>query len=162
MKQLISSPEKTSLVSGYKEENIPGANDFSRYNVTGLIRFEEKRESYAWVEPAKILFVKSADHYVRSLVQDGDKKKWMIRHCTIKDLLATLSPGDFVRLNRFYILNTSHFSHINEQEKTIYLDDDFSIPAPHRISRYILELLKQITYVKCISRNNLDNSFPQR
>ena len=137
------------------EKNQPsihheGKNVFTTTNSfsaprSALIRFEEKKETYTWVDPEKILFVKSADHYVKSLIQQGDQKKWMIRHSTIKDLLTILTYDHFVRLNRFYILNTNHFSYLNEAEKTIYLDDDFSILIPHRISRYILELLKKIS-----------------
>jgi len=144
MKPTLSFIEKKAPAIPYTETNVSTTtNGFSTVASSELIRFEEKKETYNWVEPEKILFVKSADHYVKSLIQHGDQKKWMIRHCTIKDLLAILSYDHFVRLNRFYILNTDHFSYLNEREKTIYLDDDFSIPVPHRISRYILELLKK-------------------
>ena len=136
--------EKKPSSIHHGEKNVSTTNFFSAPG-SALIRFEEKKETYTWVDPEKILFVKSADHYVRSLIQQGDEKKWMIRHCTIKDLLTVLAYDHFVRLNRFYILNTNHFSWLDEIEKTIYLDDQFSIPVPHRISRYILELLKKIS-----------------
>jgi DNA-binding LytR/AlgR family response regulator len=109
---------------------------------TQLIRFEEKRERYIWAHPDELIFVISADHYVKSLIKCVEQKKWMSRHCTIKELLATLPAGNFIRLNKFYLLNRNYFSHINENEKILYLDDDFSIPVPHRISRYVLDLLK--------------------
>jgi DNA-binding LytR/AlgR family response regulator len=67
----------------------------------------------------------------------------MSRHCTIKELLAALPPANFMRLNKFYLINRSHFLRINENEKVLYLDDDYSIPVPHRISRYVLEMLKK-------------------
>ena len=107
-----------------------------------LIRFEEKKEIYTWVQPEEILFVKSADHYVKSLIQHGTQKKWMIRHCTIKDILTILTYGHFVRLNKFYVINRNHFSYIDENEKTLYFNDGFSIPISHRISRFIIDMLK--------------------
>ena len=107
-----------------------------------LVRFEEKKERYIWVHPDDICFVKSADHYVKSLIKCGKQKKWVICHCSIKKLLATLPPNNFIRLNKFYLLNRNHFSGFNENEKTLYLDSDFSISIPHRISRYVLDLLK--------------------
>jgi DNA-binding LytR/AlgR family response regulator len=109
---------------------------------TELIRFEEKKDVYLWVQPEDILFVKSADHYIKSLLKHGSQKKWATRHCTIKDILAILT-GNFVRLNKFYLLNCNHFLCINENEKKLYLDDGFSIPIQHRISRYMLELVKK-------------------
>lgn len=111
-----------------------GENDF--------IRFEEKKERYVWALPAEICFVKSADHYIKSLVQCGSERKWMSRHCTIKDLLNLLPEDNFIRLNKFYLLNRNHFSCIVEKEKILYLTDDFSIPIPHRISPYLRHLLK--------------------
>jgi len=125
------------------ERNLSSINTSTVVKCTrGLIRFEEKREVYIWVQPEDILFVKSADHYVKSLIKQGSEKKWVTRHCTIKDMLTLSTNDHFIRLNRFYMLNLNHFLRINENEKTLYLDDDFSIPVPHRISRYILDLLK--------------------
>jgi DNA-binding LytR/AlgR family response regulator len=110
---------------------------------TALIRFEEKKDRFIWAHPDEIFFVKSADHYVKSLIKCGKQIKWMTRHCTLKELLVTLPPGNFIRLNKFYLLNRNHFAYINENEKKLYLDDDFSIPVPHRISRFVLDLLKK-------------------
>jgi DNA-binding LytR/AlgR family response regulator len=106
-----------------------------------VIRFEEKKEHFVWAHPDEIIFVISADHYVKSLIKCGKQNRWMIRHCTIKELLAILSSNNFIRLNKFYLLNRNHFACINESEKTLYLDDDSSISVPHRISRYVLDLL---------------------
>jgi DNA-binding LytR/AlgR family response regulator len=106
------------------------------------IRFEERKEQYIWAHPDEICFVKSADHYVKSLVKCGREKKWMSRHCTLKELLDILPSEDFIRLNKFYIVNLNHFSHINESEKILYFSDDSSIPVPHRISPYLRHLLK--------------------
>jgi DNA-binding LytR/AlgR family response regulator len=114
--------------------SIIGANE-------GLIRFEEKKGVFIWVQPEEILFVKSADHYVKSLINHRKQKKWVTRHCTLKELLAKLRTANFIRLNKFYLLNHNHFSRINEKEKLLYLNDDFSVPVPHRISRYVLNLL---------------------
>ena len=110
---------------------------------TELIRFEEKKERYVWTHPEEIIFVKSADHYVKSLINCGRQKKWMIRHCTLKELFVALSSANFIRLNKFYLINRKHFSHINENEKTLYLADDTCIPVPHRISRYVIDSLKK-------------------
>ncbi len=107
-----------------------------------LIRFEEQKERHKWVNPDEICFVKSADHYVISLIKCGKEKKWMSRHCTLKELLVLLPPHNFIRLNKFYLLNRNYFSHINENEKILYFNDDFSIPVPHRISPYLRHLLK--------------------
>jgi DNA-binding LytR/AlgR family response regulator len=108
-----------------------------------LIRFEEKKEGYIWAYPDEIIFVISADHYVKSLINCGKQKKWVIRHCTLKDIFASLSPDNFIRLNKFYLINRNYFSCINEDKKVIYLNDNFPIPVPHRISRYVLDLLKK-------------------
>ncbi len=137
--------EKTlESVSHPGEKNIAFANTSSKVVKAGteLIRFEEKKEIFTWVQPEEILFVKSADHYVKSLIQHGTQKKWMIRHCTIKDLLTILTYDRFVRLNKFYMINRNHFSYIDENEKILYLNDGFSIPIPHRISRFIIDMLK--------------------
>ncbi len=107
-----------------------------------LIRFEEKKECYIWVYPDEIIFVISADHYVKSLISCGKQKKWVIRHCTLKDIFASLSQDNFIRLNKFYLINRNYFSYINENKNVIYLNDNFPIPVPHRISRYVLDLLK--------------------
>ena len=109
---------------------------------TEFIRFEEKKERYIWAHPDDICFVKSADHYVKSLIKRGREMKWMTRHCTLKELLDELPPDNFIRLNKFYLLNRNHFSHINENEKLLYFNDEFSIPIPHRISPYLRHLLK--------------------
>ena len=66
----------------------------------------------------------------------------MTRHSTLKKLLDILPEDNFIRLNKFYLLNVNYFSHINENEKLIYFNDDFSIPIPHRISPYVRHLLK--------------------
>jgi DNA-binding LytR/AlgR family response regulator len=108
-----------------------------------VIRFEEKKEQYFWAEPDQICFVGSADHYVKALINNGKQKKWMSRHCTIKDLLGILPTGDFIRLNKFYLLNRNHFAGINEAEKILFVDDNFAIPVPHCISKYVLNSVKK-------------------
>ena len=117
-------------------ENGPSITDV-------LIRFEETKGLYAWVTPDDIVFVKSADHYVRSLIQHGAQKKWMVRHTGIKELLTILTGPNFVRLNKFYLLNRNYFQHYNEDKKTLYLDGSFPVSIPHRISPYILDLLRR-------------------
>ena len=107
-----------------------------------LIRFEEKKDHCIWVSPDEIVFVVSADHYVKSLIKCRDQLKWVSRHCTIKQLLATLSKDNFIRLNKFYLLNQNYFSHIDEHKKILYLCNNFSIPILHRISPYISDILK--------------------
>lgn len=107
-----------------------------------LIRFQEKKERYYWAQPDDIIFVKSANHYVRSLVQCRTQKKWMNRYCTVKEILTMLPTDSFIRINRFYIINRKYFSHIDENEKLLYLDNGFSISIPHRISPFILHLLR--------------------
>jgi DNA-binding LytR/AlgR family response regulator len=106
-----------------------------------LIRFEGQKKDYLWVQPGDILFIKSADHYVKALIQQGTQKKWTMRHCTIKDLTSILSDNDFIRLNKFYMINRTRFSHIDETNKILFLDDGFSVPISHRISRFIINLL---------------------
>ena len=107
-----------------------------------FIRFEEKKERYIWAHPDEICFVKSADHYVKSLIKCGNQKKWLTRHSTLKELLDILPEGIFIRLNKFYLLNLNYFSHINEIEKLLYFKDDSSIAIPHRISPFLRHLLK--------------------
>jgi len=107
-----------------------------------FIRFEEKKERYIWAHPDEICFVKSADHYVKSLIKCGNQKKWLTRHSTLKELLDILPEGIFIRLNKFYLLNLNYFSHINESENLLYFNDDSSIAIPHRISPFLRHLLK--------------------
>lgn len=128
--------EKSGFVTVFNKTDL-------RPTITEFIRFEEKKEKYIWAHPDEIMFVKSADHYVKSLINCGRQKKWMIRHCTLKELLVVLPPGNFMRLNKFYLINCNHFLRINKNEKLLYLDDGYSIPVPHRISRYILDILKK-------------------
>ena len=106
-----------------------------------LIRFEEKRESYLWVYPESILFVKSADHYVKTLIQFRDQKKWTLRHCTMKELSSHLRQEYFIRLNRFYIINRNYFSHADNNKRTLYLKDGFSVDISHSISSFMLNVL---------------------
>jgi DNA-binding LytR/AlgR family response regulator len=105
------------------------------------IRFEERKNVYIGVQQTDILFAKSADHYVKSLIQRGAEKKWVIRHSTIKDLIALLAGGRFVRLNKFYVVNCDHFSRVDRNDKILYLNDGFPIPVPHSISQYMLASL---------------------
>ena len=106
------------------------------------IRFEEKKDTHIWIPPKDIIFVKSADHYIRTFVLHNTVKKWAIRHCTIKDILGLLPDKDFIRLNRFYVLNLNYYSHANDDHKTIYLQDGITLPVPHRISPFIIQMLK--------------------
>jgi DNA-binding LytR/AlgR family response regulator len=143
MKRTVSFFEKTLEPILHPEKKISAtANTCFKVDGTQLIRFEEKKEIYFWAKPEEILFATSADHYIKSLIQLGTQKKWMIRHSTIKDLLTILSYDHFIRLNKFYMINRNHFSYIDQNEKIIYLDDGFSIPISHRISRFIIDLLK--------------------
>lgn len=111
-------------------------------DITEFMRFEEKKDHFTWVHADEICFVKSADHYIKGLIHCGGNFKWMTRHSTIKELLDILSAENFIRLNKFYLLNLNHFSHIDLSEKIIFLKDDFSIPVTHRISPYVYHLLK--------------------
>jgi DNA-binding LytR/AlgR family response regulator len=140
MKRTISFSERFALMPLPVEKKSAPTNTSLRVDGTRLIRFEAKKEDYCWVEPGKILFVTSADHYIKSLIQHETQKKWMIRHSTIKDLLDILNHGQFIRLNKFYMLNLDHFSHIDESEKILYLNDGYSIPIPHRISPFMIDM----------------------
>ncbi len=122
-------------------KSIPGVQVNIVSSELEFIRFEEKKDQYTLVHCDEIYFVKSADHYVKSLIRCGNQLKWMSRHSTLKELLDIL-PNGFIRLNKFYLLNRNHFSHINEKEKLLYFNNDFAIPIPHRISPYLRHLLK--------------------
>lgn len=106
---------------------------------TALIRFEKGRESWLWVQPESIFFIKSSDHYVKTLVQYENQKKWTLRHSTMKDLLPILNNKYFIRLNRFYIVNRSQFSHVDQRGKMLYFKDGFSIIVSHGISPFVLD-----------------------
>lgn len=140
-------PANNALISPFNPEKriLPTVIDRTEVTstITALIRFEEKKERYIWAHPDEIIFVISADHYVKSLIKCGAENKWMTRHCTIKELLCILPPENFIRLNKFYLLNRNYFLRINENEKMLYLDDDFSVPVPHRISRFMLDMIKK-------------------
>ncbi len=117
-----------------KNEPVPANMDF--------IRFEEKKDKFVWAHPDEIYFVVSADHYVKSLIKCGDQTKWMSRHATLKELSSILDTATFMRLNKFYLLNRDHFSHIDENEKLLYFNDNSSVAIPHRISPFLYHLLK--------------------
>jgi DNA-binding LytR/AlgR family response regulator len=125
---------KTILISINRSLKIAESGD-------RLIRFEDKKESYLWVQSEAIVFVKSADHYVKSLIQHQHQKKWALRHCTIKDLLPLLNDDYFIRLNRFYIINRYYFSHVDEKTRKLFFKDGFCIDIPHGISRFMLDML---------------------
>ena len=120
---------------------VPNKNDLVPTNMQ-FIRFEERKGKFLWAHPDEIYFVVSADHYVKSLIKCGDQKKWTSRHSTLKELLDILDTGIFMRLNKFYLLNRDHFSHIDENERLLYFNDNSSIAIPHRISPFLCHLLK--------------------
>lgn len=106
-----------------------------------LIRFASIKENYIWVQQEEILFIKSADHYVKTLVQHQNIKKWVIRHSTIKDIFLLLNRNNFIRLNKFYVVNKNQVSHISDCAKIIYLKDGFPISMSHRVSPFVLNML---------------------
>jgi DNA-binding LytR/AlgR family response regulator len=112
------------------------------HNDVLYIRFEERREKFIWAKPAEIYFVQSSDHYVKSLVKQGKCKSWMSRHSTLKELMAILPANNFIRLNKFYLLNIDHFSHLDHPNRILYFNDDSSVAVPHRISTFLHSLLK--------------------
>ncbi len=120
---------------------ISSPSDVSK-NCVEFIRFEEKKQEYTWAHADEIIFGISADHYVKTLINCEEKMKWMTRHCTLKELMNLLPPHNFVRLNKFYLLNLNYFSHINECQKLLYLIGGYSIAIPHRISPFLSHLLK--------------------
>ena len=115
---------------------------FKQSDTVCYMRFESKREKFAWIQPEEICFVKTADHYVKALVRNQSQLTWMTRHSTLKELLQLLPPGKFIRLNKFYLLNLSFFSHFNEKQKILYFKNDVSIAIPHRISPFVRQLLE--------------------
>jgi len=141
---LLDNPQSNGVANSFKKKTFLPSIDTGSTDVESaeLIRFEEKKEKYTWAHPDEICFAISADHYVKSLIKCGKEKKWMCRHCTLKELLVLLPTDNFIRLNKFYLLNRNHFSHINENEKILYFNDGFSILVPHGISPYLRQLLK--------------------
>lgn len=130
----INSKKSTYITPSKDEGPIPGNIAF--------IRFEEKKDNFVWAHPDEIYFVVSADHYVKSLIKCGDQTKWMSKHSTLKELIDILETDTFMRLNKFYLLNRNHFSHIDENEKLLYFNDGSSVAIPHRISPFLYQLLK--------------------
>lgn len=128
-------------VSLKKRNFISVVNNHDEVSHASFIRFEERREKFIWAHPAEIYFVKSADHYVRSLIKQGQEKKWMSRHSTLKELLAILPVKNFIRLNKFYLLNLDYFSHIDHTNHVLYFNDNSSITIPHRVSPFLPHLL---------------------
>jgi DNA-binding LytR/AlgR family response regulator len=125
-----------------KGNSISITNENDETLSDSFIRFEERREKFIWAHPAEIYFVKSADHYVRSLIKQGKEKKWMSKHSTLKELLAILPVRNFIRLNKFYLLNLDYFSHIDHTNRVLFFNDNSSIAIPHRISPFLYHLLK--------------------
>lgn len=138
----LNNYELSSRVNPNKRNFISMALKAGETTSDSFIRFEERREKFVWAHPDEIYFVKSADHYVKSLIQQENNKKWMSRHSTLKELLAILPVKNFIRLNKFYLLNLDHFSHIDHTERVLYFNDNTSITIPHRISPFLHHLLK--------------------
>ena len=107
-----------------------------------LIRFSLRRELFIWADPDEILFIKSADHYVKTLLLHNSVKTWAIRHSTLKELFLLLEGDHFIRLNKFYVINKRWVSYIEETEKIIYLQDGFPIYCEHSISPFILSIFR--------------------
>ena len=63
----INTKKSTFVTVFNKTDLVPTSIEF--------IRFEEKKERYIWAHPDEICFVKSADHYVKSLIKCGNQKK---------------------------------------------------------------------------------------
>jgi DNA-binding LytR/AlgR family response regulator len=110
--------------------------------INGHLRFESGSHSFVWVNSENIHFIQSADHYVKAFVQEGLNKKWMVRHSTLKEILKILPKEDFIRLNRFYLLNKKYFSHFDFQKSLLFLVDGTSIRLSHRISSFIIDSMK--------------------
>lgn len=132
----LNTPSKKSIIISISNhpDNVP--------MVTEFMRFEEKKDLFIWADADEICFVKSADHYIKALIKSGDGFKWATRHSTVKELLQNLDSENFIRLNRFYLLNLTYYSHIDQSNKTIFLKNNFSVEVPHRISPYLLHMLK--------------------
>lgn len=124
------------------QRNLITLPNTTREKSIEFLRFEEKKEKYTWAHPDEIYFVISADHYVKTLINCGNRLKWMYRHSTLKELLDILIGENFIRLNKFYLLNLNYFSHISENKKLLYFIDGFSIAIPHRISPFLCRSLK--------------------
>ena len=129
-------------ISLKKADSITIIDKNNRSTIGLSIRFEERREKYIWAHPAEIYFVESADHYVKSLIKQGKEKKWMSKHSTLKELMAILPVRNFIRLNKFYLLNLDYFSHIDHTNRILFFNDNSSIQIPHRISPFLNHLLK--------------------
>jgi len=127
--------KKSTFITPSKNNGLVPSN-------TAFIRFEEKKDKFVWAHPDEIYFAVSADHYVKSLIKCDDQKKWLSRHATLKELSDILDTTTFMRLNKFYLLNRDHFSHIDENEKLLYFNDNSSVAIPHRISPFLCHLLK--------------------
>ena len=132
---------KKSTFFTLSARTVPNKNELVSANMD-FIRFEEKKDKFVWAHPDEIYFVVSADHYVKSLIKCGDQTKWMSRHSTLKELIHILGTTTFMRLNKFYLLNRHHFSHIDEHKKLLYFNDGSSVAIPHRISPFLCHLLK--------------------
>src|SRR5215467_13368162 len=128
----FSNDESRGQINSKKRNFISVDNRTGQTCNTSFIRFEERREKFIWAQPCEIYFVKSADHYVRSLIKQEKEKKWMSRHSTLKELLALLPVKSFIRLNKFYLLNLDHFSHIDHTARVLYFNDNSFITIPHR------------------------------
>jgi DNA-binding LytR/AlgR family response regulator len=136
---LSSTAKRHETLPHLEETGNPKVVDIVR----GLVRFDVGTKSFAWVHYDEIRFVKSADHYVNALVQQGQDLKWMIRHSTLKELLNLLSMDNFIRLNKFYVINNKYFSHIDFHKKLLFLIDGTSIPVTHRISPFIIKPVRE-------------------
>jgi len=136
---IVSSPAKIHEPFSHLKDS--GSSKVINFR-NGLVRFEERKETFIWAHQDEIRFVKSADHYISALIQQDQQMKWMVRHSTLKELLAIVSSGDFVRLSRFYVINRKFYSHTDLKLKILYLTDGTPVPLAHRISPFVVETIK--------------------
>ncbi len=106
-----------------------------------LIRFQVKNETFIYVKPQNVLFAEASDHYVKALISTGKEEKWVIRHCTLKELLLLLSQKSFIRLNRFYLVNKDRIVCLAIQERYILFDSNSKVLLKHHIDAYMLPFL---------------------
>jgi DNA-binding LytR/AlgR family response regulator len=131
-------PVKNSVLTNSKEKasdlNIGFANaKHVRSADAELIRFEYGRQMHIWVKAGDMLFAQSADHYVKVLAQVADKKTWCTRHCTLKELTALLPAKGFKRISRFYLVNLRCLPPLDEIQKSLCFNGDFTVTLKHRI-----------------------------
>lgn len=116
-----------------KDNGTTVALNGETYNDHYILRLFVKTNEYVYIRPNDILLIESANHMVKVYVAMGRVCKKVFRHNTLKEFLAQLPSPQFIRLGRFYAINTRRVSAGNSKQQTFEFDFSFTVKVEHSL-----------------------------